>query len=460
MRIGKRKLKGLLLLTPAIFGILTCAGDNIFQYLIILILIVFAGLQLDRFNITTPTMLFIEFYLFTVALGPLFLMNQGYYYNTYSYTKVILGGLLAFVTGASLYDIFFGMKEKNGKLKKEKAVLRFSFPRVYAIYALMLISYAASVYYLRMNWGILRGNINDGRITAMSGSGLYIQIIELHVILFPMLLSAYLNNKLYGNKKSRNKISKLILILLGIASSLSMFVTGFRGAIFLMVFCSILVYNGKKGIPQIKLIVIGIICIVAAMVMGVIRDIISGNSITFLYSLFRSMRNGAVNLNYVFRTFPTKLPFQHGSTYFINIKMLLPGPDLDFTLWLKEQVGISFSGGGLTPTVLGEFYMNFGYKSIFVGMFLLGCVSRLLLRYTAAHKGTFLSALYTCQFFHLVSGGIANIEVSILIYTILYKLLLMLPESGERRVDDSLCLQKVKQEKLDRLPLNRGYGTP
>ena len=38
-----------------------------------------------------------------------------------------------------------------------------------------------------------------------------------------------------------------------------------------------------------------------------------------------------------------------------------PGPDLDFTLWLKDKVNIQFSGGGLTPTIIGEAYINFGF---------------------------------------------------------------------------------------------------
>lgn len=66
--------------------------------------------------------------------------------------------------------------------------------------------------------------------------------------------------------------------------------------------------------------------------------------------------------------------------------MLLPGPDPDFTMWLKEQTGIMFSGGGLTPTILGEFYLNFGFSAIFIGMFILGVYSVFLNRYFVKHK--------------------------------------------------------------------------
>ena len=128
-----------------------------------------------------------------------------------------------------------------------------------------------------------------------------------------------------------------------------------------------------------------------------------------------------INLNYVFSTFPKKVEFQHGYTYLINILMLKPGPDLDFTLWLKEQIGITFNGGGVTPTILGEFYMNFGNLSMYIGMFFLGILGEKLDNYFNCNNKNFISSFYVWQFAHCASGGIANVMIIVILFTIVYK---------------------------------------
>ena len=42
-------------------------------------------------------------------------------------------------------------------------------------------------------------------------------------------------------------------------------------------------------------------------------------------------------------------------------------------------------------------------------------------------KESFLAVFYVWQFAHCVSGGIANVSVTVLLYTIVYKCLIMLP---------------------------------
>ena len=107
--------------------------------------------------------------------------------------------------------------------------------------------------------------------------------------------------------------------------------------------------------------------------------------------------------------------------------MLKPGPDLDFTMWLKETLGMSFSGGGVTPTVIGEFYLNFGYIGIYGGMFLLAKVGHWVNLYLVRHSFSFLGVYYLWQFAHCASGGIANITVPVTLYTIIYWGIMLFP---------------------------------
>ena len=217
------------------------------------------------------------------------------------------------------------------------------------------------------------------------------------------------------------------MIFVTVVSSATLIVSGFRAPVGTLFICMIVMYAGKKKMPMGRIVFYGLLCIIGVSVLGEIRTTMSGGVSCTLTSLFTSLYVGNININYMYNTFPGKVDFQYGYTYLINFLMLLPGPDLDFTLWLKEQVGITFSGGGLTPTIIGEFYINFGEAFIFIGLFILGVFSVYLNRYFKRHKESFLAVFYVWQFAHCVSGGIANVSVTVLLYTIVYKCLIMLP---------------------------------
>jgi len=61
----------------------------------------------------------------------------------------------------------------------------------------------------------------------------------------------------------------------------------------------------------------------------------------------------------------------NGSTYLNDLGMLIPGPNVTGGVILKEYIGLEFSGGGITPTILGEGYANFGLYIAFIFIFLL-----------------------------------------------------------------------------------------
>ena len=67
-----------------------------------------------------------------------------------------------------------------------------------------------------------------------------------------------------------------------------------------------------------------------------------------------------------------------GSTFFMSFNLLLPGAGQDFTMWLKEAMGQTFAGGGVAPSIVGEFYINFGMVGVFCGMFIMGGVANFL----------------------------------------------------------------------------------
>lgn len=400
--------------------------ENLIVYCALLALVTISILFNNHFELISPAALFTAYYIYSIAAGPIILMSMGRFYR-YGYTKIILGGLLVFAFGNGMFLL---LSKKNIIAREDRPQIRFSFSRIKAIYILLVFSWSAAIYYYIKNRHALTGNIEDGRISAISGNGALLYTAQVSILLTCMLFDIYIETK----KSGKPIINRYEMIFVTIFSAITLLVSGFRSPVATLFICMIVMYAGKHKMHTWKIFLYGLLCIIGVAILGVIRSLMSGvigkGSLALLLS---SLYVGDININYMYQTFPGKVPFQYGYTYLINFLMLLPGPDLDFTLWLKEQVGITFSGGGLTPTIIGEFYINFGEIAIFIGMFLMGVFSGFLNSYFKRHKESFLAVFYVWQFAHCVSGGIANVSITVVLYTIVYKCLIMLPYKNVRR---------------------------
>ena len=127
------------------------------------------------------------------------------------------------------------------------------------------------------------------------------------------------------------------------------------------------------------------------------------------------------NLSYIKKVFPMQLDFQYGYTFLINIQMLMPGPDVDFTIWLKEQIGLNFAGGGVTPTLVGEGYINGGYIGVFIWLFIIGMiVSYINNSYLYNKRDTVWVTYCVAKLLDIFRGGVANSEVTLIIILFVY----------------------------------------
>ena len=259
---------------------------------------------------------------------------------------------------------------------------------------------------------------------AISGSGAILYISQLTILIVPMMYDLYF----YGKKNKIRTISKEELISLAVLACGTLLFSGFRAPVMSMAICLIVLIIQKNNIKNTHIIYMGALLVILVEILGMTRNMMSGVvNKGFIATMQTSLIVNAINLKYVFNTFPSRVPFQRGYTYLINLLMLMPGPDQDFTLWLKDQIGISFAGGGVTPTIMGEFYINFGIVGMYIGMFILGATGVYIYRYFKKHSNTFLGVFYVWQFAHCASGGIANVMITVILYTIVYWGIMMCP---------------------------------
>lgn len=360
--------------------------------------------------------LFLAYYAYIMGLGPIVLLYEGRNLN-YNYYTIVLGGLLAFAWGNCVSNL--GLEFKKIKINVKN--LNFNLKRIYILRFLWLVSVATGLMYAFKNRIYLfSGDTQNGRVSAMAGNGMLIYLAQISIVVIPMLYEAYYD----GKNVYKKRVSSLIEVCgMTSISFVVLLLQGYRSNALTLGLCLAFMIVYKNNIKSSRLVVWGALGIALVEILGMARNQMSSStsflSSSFVVSLLASLVVHCHNLNYVFLTFPSKTNFQFGYTYLIDFIMLKPGPDLDFTLWLKEQVGVAFAGGGRTPSILGEHYINFGLSFVFLGMFLMGVVGTIISE-NYEKKGTFISMYIMWQFAHTASGGFSNVLLPIFINLIVY----------------------------------------
>lgn len=373
----------------------------IVEYMIItLIFLVYA-----KKKILTMKNVFVFVFSFMLGLSPIF-----YYINmgeiNESHFTIIILSYLALAVGMNL-----NIKWKNKEICYESKY-RIKLEDICIIIG--LISLISNVYYIFINRAyLLSGNLEAGRTAALSSNGILIVLMNIVIPMIGLLFDIYLKK---GSKKS---LFFVIIFIFG--SSICYLIQGTRTPIMKIIILMLLIYNFRRNIKNRTVILIAIMGIVLLIGMQVVRAQRSNESIGFFKSLLNTLQNGSVNLQYVQKTFSEKEPYQNGYTYLINLIMLLPGEDIDFTLWLKDKLNLDFAGGGVTPTIIGESYINFGNTGAYIILFLIGILINYIdNRYSYNKSEVFWICYFVTIFIDSFRGGIANIEVNLLIYFGLY----------------------------------------
>lgn len=399
----------LLLITCSLFMMANTSDENlIYLYLFVVIYIILSMLFIikERKNIINIKSIFIVLFTAMVGLSPVFyyLNNRTLISNTgklitYQFPIIILGYI----------SMLIGFNFGNYRLKKEVQLSheKEKYKKYFSI-CLLVISGFFNLYYIYTNKSLfLGGNLEDGRIMALSSNGIIILLTSLYLPGIGILYD-------YCQKTKKSKIILYFFVILNISFYL---LRGSRTSIIRMILLIILIKNSYKPIKPSNMLKLCIICIIVLAQLQVLRTSMSGGNAGLIKELYGILQVGSVNFNYIDSVFPNITPFQYGYTFLINIFMLLPGPDKDFTLWLKETLNVSFAGGGVTPTIIGEGYINFGILGVMMIMFFVGVLGNYLNgRYFKDKKNIAWISYLIIILSGIFKGGIANEEISLLTF--------------------------------------------
>jgi hypothetical protein len=87
------------------------------------------------------------------------------------------------------------------------------------------------------------------------------------------------------------------------------------------------------------------------------------------------------NIFSVFNYFSEHNELYYGAMHLKGFSILLPGHQIDMSLFLKDKLGLFFEGGGLPPTIIGQIYIDFGLYGLFIEGIFLGFIVSFIFEY-------------------------------------------------------------------------------
>lgn len=172
-------------------------------------------------------------------------------------------------------------------------------------------------------------------------------------------------------------------------------------------------HNNHRNIPYIKQLKVLLLLAFLGILFYFLRIIsalnYSGKGIDnfsinefFIQFVHYSIERGNLPNTPVVMTLLDKIPsgefYLLGTTLFnwllwLIPKSILPG-DYLISLWIKQKWYLDVEGGGLPPTAVGEWYANFGYIGVIVGMFFIGYVLNNLYKRAIGSNSPFWAVLW------------------------------------------------------------------
>jgi oligosaccharide repeat unit polymerase len=264
-------------------------------------------------------------------------------------------------------------------------------------------------YYQAGGIPLLNQDMLLNRAEVLQGKGFGLQLFRFTVIPLYILFA----------KQTIKKEYNFYVFFLGSIIVIGFLTIGFRSPIAEILLNLLLLYYylSHRTLKFKILFFYGLGLFFFAVIYGIIRE---GRGLLF-EAILTTFVN-ILNFSYILKQFPDNVPFQYGSTYFINFLMIRPGPDKDFTIWLREQLNITSFVGGVTPSIVGDWYLNFGYIGIIIGMFLMGLMSNYIEQKLKNPTDIYFAVkwiLILTAFLKSITGGISNVLLSLTLNLIL-----------------------------------------
>jgi len=211
---------------------------------------------------------------------------------------------------------------------------------------------------------LLGGFIEETRVEMIFGRGYLFFLAKSINTVVPI----YVGTKWYFGKK----LDIADYWLLAVSLVLIALPFNRRPILWFIITLLILFHYLKQNISYKKSVIYFLLFLFAAVMMFQIRSPDRSFSDRFINEIIVHVGNIGLYLQNL------ELIGKQGLTPFVmNLKMLLPGHQIDFGLWLKERLGMTFPGGGISLTLVGEGMITARVAGVALEAFLIGYILKL-----------------------------------------------------------------------------------
>jgi hypothetical protein len=209
------------------------------------------------------------------------------------------------------------------------------------------------------------------------------------------------------------------VLAIGVLSAGALAVFGNREQVLVLVLASAWVVLTAGGrLPRWRHVVaLGAISLIALAIAAMLRSGAIPSVELLLGRLQWQFYVGGSNLQRLVDLIPSELPYLLGRGYLIDLAVLLPGPQPNFGLWLKEMMGLDFQGAGITIGLTGEFYANFGAAVAVAGSFAVGAGLAMIRPLIQLKKP--LDAAFAVLLALSAGGFVQSGLISVMLYSVL-----------------------------------------
>jgi|GEM_PF-4945714 len=315
-----------------------------------------------------------------IFLHPLFYFDLAYFliFATTDCLSLFYEKKLAWLIVLMFFSLNFGvwsvlfLKSDNDLSPKLKVTHR-SYSE-YVFFSLLISSIILGIYFIKYGIPLFSVNINSARTIQNEGSisAIY-QIIQYNsscaitIFIFSII------------KNSKYKINKINLVL-SIITIIQLLLFANRTNLFYIFMTIIFLSFVLTRRVKFKYIAIILLFVVGVSVFGAYRN--TNRFDNFLYSIASEAIAIKFNLYTLFAGYNKTFPLEWGALQLRGIAVVLPGHQLDTSLYLKDKLGLDFDGGGMTPSLVGQFYADFGMVGAMIEIMFFGILLHIYYRRT------------------------------------------------------------------------------
>jgi len=226
---------------------------------------------------------------------------------------------------------------------------------------------------------ILRSDAETARTLVLPQVGGYVYYLARTIAVPALLAIVYLF--LHSHRLSR----PVRLFWLGVAGLglLALVASGYRNGAIMVLLTALIAYSylvRRVTVWQAAISISFLVILLAAYGFFRARGGIAWDVVGVVRQLFSEVAVVPYNFATIRDNVPSVIGFFYGRGMLLSFLALAPGEQQVLGPLLKDRLGLDYAGGGFAPSILGGFYLEFGWVSLVVGMFLCGLILALLYR--------------------------------------------------------------------------------